>query len=204
MFDAQTHLLVHRRRVRCPACGPRLQALPRLSPHARVTNRLAESVARLCKVLPIKHVAGHFGLGWDAVKAIDKAYFDRTLGPPDLDGLEQIAMDEVAIRKGHTYATVVVEPGSRGGCCGWDTGAWPRGRPQVLRAARPRPMRRPQGDRDGHEPRATSSHCRYPLNTSVLEGINNKIKVIKRMAYGFRDDAYFFLKIRSAFPGKAG
>jgi hypothetical protein len=30
---------------------------------------------------------------------------------------------------------------------------------------------------------------------------SNKIKVIKRMAYGFRDDAYFFLKIRSAFPG---
>jgi len=45
------------------------------------------------------------------------------------------------------------------------------------------------------------SHCRWPLNTSVLEGINNKIKVIKRMAYGFRDDAYFFLKIRAAFPG---
>jgi transposase len=25
--------------------------------------------------------------------------------------------------------------------------------------------------------------------------------VIKRMAYGFRDDDYFFLKIRAAFPG---
>jgi transposase len=25
--------------------------------------------------------------------------------------------------------------------------------------------------------------------------------VIKRMAYGFRDDQYFFLKIRAAFPG---
>ncbi|WP_425502569.1 transposase [Roseospira goensis] len=41
----------------------------------------------------------------------------------------------------------------------------------------------------------------WRLNTSVLEGINNRIKVIKRMAYGFRDDAYFFLKIRAAFPG---
>ena len=37
-------------------------------------------------------------------------------------------------------------------------------------------------------------------HTNLIEGINNKIKVIKRMAYGFRDDAYFFLKIRSAFP----
>ena len=45
------------------------------------------------------------------------------------------------------------------------------------------------------------AHCRWPLHTSLLEGINNKIKVIKRMAYGFRDDEYFFLKIRAAFPG---
>ncbi|MGI9043562.1 MAG: transposase, partial [Gemmatimonadaceae bacterium] len=41
----------------------------------------------------------------------------------------------------------------------------------------------------------------YPLHTGRLEGINNKIKVIKRMAYGFRDDAYFILKIKGAFPG---
>jgi transposase len=47
------------------------------------------------------------------------------------------------------------------------------------------------------------AHCRYPFHTSVLEGINNKIKVLKRMAYGFRDDAYFFLKIRAAFPGNS-
>lgn len=45
------------------------------------------------------------------------------------------------------------------------------------------------------------AHCRYPLGTNLIEGINNRIKVIKRMAYGFRDDVYFFLKIRAAFPG---
>jgi len=48
------------------------------------------------------------------------------------------------------------------------------------------------------------AHCVYPLHTSLLEGINNKIKVIKRMAYGYRDEAYFFLKIRAAFPGNPG
>ena len=36
--------------------------------------------------------------------------------------------------------------------------------------------------------------------TSPVEGINNKIKVVKRVAYGYRDDACFFLKIRAAFP----
>lgn len=44
--------------------------------------------------------------------------------------------------------------------------------------------------------------ARYRLNTSVLEGMNNRIKVIKRMAYGYRDSDYFFLKIKAAFPGK--
>lgn len=45
------------------------------------------------------------------------------------------------------------------------------------------------------------SHCHWPLHTSLIEGVNNKIKVIKRMAYGLRDDEYFFLRIRAAFPG---
>ncbi len=47
------------------------------------------------------------------------------------------------------------------------------------------------------------SSSSYRLNTSVLEGMNNKIKVLKRMAYGYRDKTYFFLKIKDAFPGKA-
>lgn len=48
------------------------------------------------------------------------------------------------------------------------------------------------------------AHCRYPLHTSLLEGITNRIKVLKRMAFGYRDDEYFFLKIMDAFPGFAG
>ncbi|CAG0937868.1 hypothetical protein GPROT2_00035 [Gammaproteobacteria bacterium] len=40
-------------------------------------------------------------------------------------------------------------------------------------------------------------------STTLVEGINNRIKVIERMAYGFRDQEYFFLKIRAAFPGVA-
>jgi transposase len=44
------------------------------------------------------------------------------------------------------------------------------------------------------------AHCRWPLGTNLVERIN-KIKVIKRMAYGFRDDAYFFLKSGPPSPG---
>ena len=43
------------------------------------------------------------------------------------------------------------------------------------------------------------NHCEYPIHTGKLEGVNNKIKVIKRKAYGFHDLRYFTLKIYQAF-----
>ena len=46
------------------------------------------------------------------------------------------------------------------------------------------------------------NHCDYAIHTSRLEGINNTIKVIKRKAYGFRDDRYFTLKVKQAFDPK--
>lgn len=46
------------------------------------------------------------------------------------------------------------------------------------------------------------NHCEYPIGTSSLEGANNKIKVIKRKAYGFHDPGYFALKVKQALPGK--
>ncbi len=45
---------------------------------------------------------------------------------------------------------------------------------------------------------------RGETNTSVREGLNDKVKALnKPMAYGFCDDASLFLKIKPAYPGKA-
>ncbi len=44
----------------------------------------------------------------------------------------------------------------------------------------------------------------YKIHTSKLEGVNNKIKVIKRKAYGFHDERYFSLKIIQAFANELG
>lgn len=49
---------------------------------------------------------------------------------------------------------------------------------------------------------ATIAGRRFPMNSPILEGVNNRIKVIKYMAYGFRNSASFFLKIKVVFPGK--
>ena len=110
VFEDPVELRVMRLRLACPRCGPRLQQLDWLEPHARVTRRLAQSVARFCTVASVQHAARWHGLDWKTAKAIDFRELERTLGPPDLDGVRLLAMDEFAIQKGHRYATVVVDP----------------------------------------------------------------------------------------------
>ena len=51
-------------------------------------------------------------------------------------------------------------------------------------------------------PEASSPVRNSICTPAYWRGVNNRIKVIKRMAYGFRDVDYFFLKIKAAFPGK--
>ena len=40
------------------------------------------------------------------------------------------------------------------------------------------------------------AHALFPISTGKLEGFNNKIKVAKRIGYGYRDDDYFFTLVR--------
>ena len=41
-----------------------------------------------------------------------------------------------------------------------------------------------------------AAHAIHPISTGKLEGFNNKIKVAKRISYGYRDDDFFFTLIR--------
>ena len=41
-----------------------------------------------------------------------------------------------------------------------------------------------------------AAHAIYSISTGKLEGFNNKIKVAKRIGYGYRDDDFFFTLIR--------
>ena len=336
VFGAPVELHVPRLRLACPACGPRQEQLDWLDPHARVTRRLADSVARLCAVTSVRHAARWHGIDWKTAKAIDFRALERDLGPVDLEGVRRIAMDEFAIQKGHRYATVVVDVErkrvlwvGRGRsraeirpffellgperCTRIEAVAMdmntafdlevrqhcPNARVvydlfhvvakygrevigrvrvdaanqlrhdkrarQVVKRAHWLLLRNPRHLKEAehirldevlaaNQPLMTAyvmkeqlkalwnaptawawrtawkqwlrhaqesgipalihfakclkpywrgilSRVRWPMHTGLLEGINNRIKVIKRIAYGFRDDAYFFLKIRAAFPG---
>jgi transposase len=345
--DRDTYLILPIRRLRCPRCGPTTEQIPWLDRYQRMTKRLAEKIAGLARVCSIKDVAQWFRLSWDTVKQIDQRALARRLGPLNFQGVRTIAIDEFALHRGQTYATLVVDTETRrvlwvgrgrgreqlrafflalgpAGCQALEAVAmdlWPayvqevraqcpqaeivadlfhivarfgvdvvdrvrvdemnrvgrairQGQPGVgerVQVRRPFwrarwlllgnrshlssseqvrlqalldanqslfvvyvlkedlkvlwQLRDPEAARafwvgwyeraleSGVEPlirfarRLAKSidyvinHARYPLHTSLVEGINNKIKVLKRVAYGYRDDEYFFLKIRAAFPG---
>lgn len=49
--------------------------------------------------------------------------------------------------------------------------------------------------------RGRLSCVRWLMDTGKLEGINNRSKLIKRMAYRYHETEFFFLKSNAPFPG---
>ena len=335
LAHARVELVVPNRKLRCAGCQTiRTEGHGFLAPYRRHTLRFERAVADLCRQLPIKQVADHFGLPWHTVKDIDKRRLEREVGTACYDGLRLLAVDEVAVHKGHTYLTTVldletgrivwvgkgrteatlasffeeltpeqrkaieavasdmasgfrnaVEKACPHAALVYDlfhvVAKYSREVVDVVRLEEAKKQdeagrklikgsrylllknapnllgsqkkalrelldanqnlntvyvlkdqlkriweyKHPAWARKAldqwcalaqesgipalatfarnlcrHE-KGIVNHCRYPINTGRLEGINNKIKVIKRQAYGFRDDAYFILKIKGAFPG---
>ena len=59
--------------------------------------------------MTVSEVAKHLGLNWKTVKSIDKYFLEREYGQPDLTGLRILSVDEISIRKGHQYLTIVLD-----------------------------------------------------------------------------------------------
>jgi transposase len=329
-------LQVEHRKIRCDQCRKvRVEGLEFVDTHARVTHRLAAYAAQLCEAgLSVEAVARHLDLDPKTVKAIDKAALQAEFGQTTYDGLKRLAIDEIAVKKGHDYMTVVLDydtgrvvwmgsgrqtatideffetmpPEVRDGIEAVAIDMWEpyinsvkRWCPQadivfdlfhvvkafnkVIDDIRNEEFRKASGDlrevltgskylflknwgklkregrvqleeilglnerlntiywlkdllahiwdyyypgwavkmlaewcevarQDGHRALAKFaetlerhqygiiSHCKHQIHTSKLEGVNNKIKVVKRIAYGFHDLEYFALKVKQALPGR--
>jgi transposase len=98
------------RKVICASCNRIVvENLEFFEPYIRVTRRLALFIYELCKVLTVKDVAKHFGINWKTVKTIDKYFLEQQYGETDYHDLRILAVDEIAISKGHHYMTVVLD-----------------------------------------------------------------------------------------------
>lgn len=98
------------RKIVCPHCQKTpIEELDLFDPYLRVTKRLARYIFGLCKIMTIPEVSRHLGLDWKTVKAIDYKFLEEQFGQTDYQGLCILAVDEVSIRKGHRYLTVVLD-----------------------------------------------------------------------------------------------
>jgi transposase len=223
--------------------------------------------------------ARHLGVSWDVVKDIQKRDLGRRYAKPRLKDLRRIAIDEIAVGKGHRYLTVVLDLESgavvfvgdgKGGdalkpfwkrlrrgeakveavamdmspayhdavssnppeaAIGYDhfhvvklfndklsdlrRSLYHKAEDEQQFRAQPgkaladafltdwigraegsgvrmlqQMARTLEGRRSG-----LLAHYDFPLSTGPLEGTSNKIKTMKRQAYGFRDLEFFKLKI---------
>ena len=105
-----TFLDVEYRKVRCLKCiGVRAEQLSFCGAGKRVTHRLARYIFELCKMLTVQEVSEHLAIDKKTVKAIDLAGLEAAHGQTDYSNLRILAIDEIAVKKGHVYMTVVLD-----------------------------------------------------------------------------------------------
>jgi transposase len=63
----------------------------------------------LAKKMTIQDVADLLGVGWDTIKSIFKRYLFHRFAKPKLGKLKYIAIDEISVRKGQKYLTLVMD-----------------------------------------------------------------------------------------------
>jgi transposase len=96
-------------RVRCFACGKVRQIkLGFADPKKHYSRAFERYVLELSRHMTIQDVAEHLQVSWDTVKEIQARSLQKRFGKPKLHKLKQIAIDEIAIGKGHHYLTVVL------------------------------------------------------------------------------------------------
>jgi transposase len=73
------------------------------------TRAFERYVLELSKHMTILDVARHLHVSWDVIKDIQKRYLKKKFSRPSLKDLRYLAIDEIAVSKGHHYVTVALD-----------------------------------------------------------------------------------------------
>jgi transposase len=102
------YLEVEIRRVFCCQCGKvKQEKLGWLADYPFYTKRFAFYVGRRCRDSSIRDVAIELHLDWKTVKSLEKQYMCEQVRRAGTPGPKMLGIDEVSLRKGHTYRIVV-------------------------------------------------------------------------------------------------
>jgi transposase len=102
------YLVCALRRVKCPDCGVRVEAVP-WARGPRFTRDFEDVVAYLAQQMAKDPIARMMRIAWDTVGAIVDRVVAERLDPRRLYGLRLIGVDEVSYRRRHRYLTVVAD-----------------------------------------------------------------------------------------------
>ena len=98
------------RRFTCKACGyfGYEDVSHLVKPRKSYTNRFAKFIGDLYQSMTISDISKHFDLHWNTVFEIVKIRLKRSVPKvKDLRKLKYIGIDEIAIKKRHTYMTII-------------------------------------------------------------------------------------------------
>src|SRR3954470_21773164 len=97
-------------RVACQACGlVRQVGVHFADPRRTYTKAFERYALELSRRMTILDVARHLNVSWDVIKDIQKRDLSRRYAKVKLKHLRRIAIDEIAVGKGHRYLTVVLD-----------------------------------------------------------------------------------------------
>jgi transposase len=83
--------------------------IPFANPRRSYTKSFERYALELSRRMTILDVAIHLNVSWDTIKDIQKRDLSRRFAKPKLKHLRQIAIDEIAVAKGHRYLTIVMD-----------------------------------------------------------------------------------------------
>jgi len=97
-------------RVACQNCGVVRQVKVNFADARRTYTKAFERYAlELSRHMTILDVAHHLDVSWDVIKDIQQRDLSRRYSRPKLKHLQHIAIDEIAVAKGHRYLTIVLD-----------------------------------------------------------------------------------------------
>ena len=103
-------LVLHLHRLSCKACQAlQLEQILLADPKKHWATALGRYIVDLLRRTTVEDVARHLGMSWDTVKDIHLQSLRRKYAKRKLRHLKYLGVDEVAVRKGHSYLTVVVD-----------------------------------------------------------------------------------------------
>lgn len=108
--DKRVTIVLDVPRVECRDCETNKQVhltfARSMKRHIRTFDKY---VLGLLTSMTCKDVALHLGVSWGMIRDIEKENLMRHYQRPPLKDVKNIAIDEIAVRKGHTYMTVVLD-----------------------------------------------------------------------------------------------